>query len=65
LLRDLQARKVEKKLNKTEEQAHRAVKKKISSEWSATREIAVTDANKEINKILRRIKPPEKKSRKK
>jgi RNA polymerase-interacting CarD/CdnL/TRCF family regulator len=65
LLRDLHARRVGGKLNTTEQRAHKAIKKKISSEWSATREITVQEANKEINKILRRIKPPEKPTRKK
>ena len=64
LLRDLQARKAEGKLNTTEQRALTAIKKKITAEWSATREETVQDANKEINKILRRIKPAEKPTRK-
>lgn len=60
LLRDLQAKRADNKLNTTEQRAHANIKKKIASEWSATRDISVQDANKEINKILRKIKPPEK-----
>jgi RNA polymerase-interacting CarD/CdnL/TRCF family regulator len=63
LMRDLQGKKAGDKLNTTEQRAHANIKKKISSEWSATREISLQDANKEINKILRRIKPPEKPKR--
>ena len=65
LLRDLHAKRAAGKLNTTEQRAHTAIKKKIASEWSATREISIQEANKEINKILRRIKPPEKGSTKK
>jgi len=65
LLRDLHGKRAADKLNTTEQRAHTAIKKKIAAEWSATREISVQDANKEINKILRRIKPPEKPARKK
>ena len=65
LMRDLQGKKVEGKLNTTEQRAHANIKKKIASEWSATREISIQDANKEITKILRKIKPPEKPSRSK
>jgi RNA polymerase-interacting CarD/CdnL/TRCF family regulator len=60
LLRDLHGKRAADKLNTTEQRAHTIIKKKISAEWSATREISVQDANKEINKILRKIKPPEK-----
>ena len=65
LLRDLHGKRADGKLNTTEQRAHTAIKKKIAAEWSATREIAVQVANKEINKILRRIKPPEKGTKKK
>ena len=65
LLRDLQGKRVSDKLNTTEQRAHSTIKKKIAAEWSATREISVQDANKELNKILRRIKPPEKQAKKK
>ena len=64
LLRDLQARRVAQKLNTTEERALAIIKKKIASEWSATMEISVQDANKEISKLLRKIKGPEKPSKK-
>lgn len=64
LLRDLQGKKVANKLNTTEQRAQTTIKKKIASEWSATREIPVPDATKEINKLLRRIKAPEKGKRK-
>lgn len=63
LLRDLHGKRAGDKLNTTEQRAHTNIKKKIASEWSATREISLQDANKEINKILRRIKPPEKPKR--
>ena len=65
LLRDLHGKRVADKLNTTEQRAHAAIKKKIAAEWSATREISVQDANKEINKVLRKIQPPEKPSKKK
>lgn len=65
LLRDLHAKRADDKLNTTEQRAHSNIKKKISSEWSATREISLQEANKELNKLLRRIKPLEKKSKKK
>jgi RNA polymerase-interacting CarD/CdnL/TRCF family regulator len=60
LLRDLQGKKVADKLNTTEQRAQSTIKKKISAEWSATREIPVPEATKEINKLLRKIKAPEK-----
>lgn len=63
LMRDLHGKRAGGKLNTTEQRAHTNIKKKIASEWSATREISLQDANKEINKILRRIKPPEKPKR--
>jgi RNA polymerase-interacting CarD/CdnL/TRCF family regulator len=63
LLKDLHGKRAGDKLNTTEQRAHTNIKKKIASEWSATREISLQDANKEINKILRRIKPPEKPKR--
>jgi RNA polymerase-interacting CarD/CdnL/TRCF family regulator len=59
LLRDLHAKRAADKLNTTEERAYTNIKKKIASEWSATREITLQDANKELNKILKNIKPPE------
>jgi len=65
LLRDLHGKRAGGKLNTTEQRAHTTIKKKIAAEWSATREISVQEANKEINKILRRIKPPENESEKK
>ena len=65
LLRDLHGKRAADKLNTTEQRAHSRLKKKIAAEWAATREISTQDANKELNKILRRIKPPEKRSRKK
>jgi RNA polymerase-interacting CarD/CdnL/TRCF family regulator len=65
LLRDLHGKRVDDKLNTTEQRAHTTIKKKIASEWSATREISVQEANKEITKLLRKIKPPEKKATKK
>jgi RNA polymerase-interacting CarD/CdnL/TRCF family regulator len=61
LLRDLQAKRVSDKLNTTEQRAHRRLKKKIASEWSATREIPLQEANKKLNNILRNIEAPEKK----
>jgi RNA polymerase-interacting CarD/CdnL/TRCF family regulator len=64
LLRDLHARRAGGKLNTTEQRAHTNIKKIISAEWAATRETTPQEANKELNKILRRIKPPEKKKRK-
>jgi len=63
LMKDLHGKRAGGKLNTTEQRAHTNIKKKIASEWSATREISLQDANKEINKILRRIKPPEKPKR--
>ncbi len=65
LLRDLHGKRAGDKLNTTEERAHSTIKKKIASEWSATHEISVQEANKELNKILRKIKPPETKTTKK
>lgn len=65
LLRDLHGKRAADKLNTTEQRAHSKIKKKIASEWSATREITLQEANKEMNKILRRIKPPEKRFKKK
>ena len=65
LLRDLHGKRAGDKLNTTEQRAHTTIKKKITSEWSATREISLQDANKELNKLLRKIKPPEKKNKKK
>jgi len=59
LLRDLHGKRAADKLNTTEQRAHTTIKKKIASEWSATREISVQDANKELTKILRKIKAPE------
>lgn len=60
LLRDLHAKRAASKLNTTEQRAHTTLKKKIAAEWSATREVSLQDANKEINKILRKVTPPEK-----
>lgn len=65
LLRDLHGKRTAGKLNTTEERAYTAIKKKIAAEWSATREIPVKEANKEINKIIRRIAPPKKGAKKK
>ena len=65
LLRDLHGKRAGDKLNTTEQRAHSTIKKKIASEWSATREISVQDANKELTKVLRKIKPPEKVTTKK
>lgn len=62
LLRDLHGKRAGGKLNTTEQRAHTAIKKKIASEWSATREISVKEANKQVNKILRKIEPPQKES---
>lgn len=59
LLRDLQAKRTADKLNTTEQRAHRKLKKKIASEWSATREISMQEATKKLNKILRDIEAPE------
>jgi RNA polymerase-interacting CarD/CdnL/TRCF family regulator len=64
LLRDLHGKRAAGKLNTTEQRAHTSIKKKIAAEWSATREVAIQEANKEINKILRKIKPPEKGNKK-
>lgn len=58
LLRDLQGKRVADKLNTTEQRAHANVKKLIAAEWSATRELSVQEANKELNKILRKIEAP-------
>ena len=60
LLRDLHGKRASGKLNTTEQRAHTSIKKKIAAEWSATREITIKEANKEVNKILRKIEPPEK-----
>ncbi|MFO7944652.1 MAG: CarD family transcriptional regulator [Anaerolineales bacterium] len=57
LLRDLQGKRVRDKLNTTEQRAHRKLKKKIASEWAATKEISVREATKKLNKILRDISP--------
>ncbi|MCJ7716527.1 MAG: hypothetical protein MUO54_08410, partial [Anaerolineales bacterium] len=65
LLRDLHAKRAADKLNTTEQRAHSNIKKKIASEWSATRDISLQEANKELNKILRKIKPPETKTKNK
>lgn len=65
LLRDLHGKRAGDKLNTTEQRAHSNIKKKIASEWSATRDISLQEANKELNKILRKIKPPEMKAKKK
>lgn len=65
LLRDLHGKRAGGKLNTTEQRAHASIKKKIAAEWSATREITVKEANQEMNKLLRKIKPPEKGSSKK
>ena len=64
LLRDLHARRAGGKLNTTEQRAHANIKKNIIAEWAATREVTPQEANKELNKILRKIKPPEKRKRK-
>lgn len=65
LLRDLQGKRSGGKLNTTEDRAFTALKKKIAAEWSATREIPVKEANKEINKLVRNIEPPPKGGKKK
>jgi RNA polymerase-interacting CarD/CdnL/TRCF family regulator len=65
LLRDLQGKRAADKLNTTEQRAHTNIKKKIAAEWSATREIPLTEAKKELNKVLRKVKAPEKGSGKK
>ncbi len=65
LLRDLHGKRAGGKLNTTEQRAHTTIKKKIAAEWSATREITVKEANKEINKLLRKIEPPKKGNTKK
>ncbi|HDN04520.1 MAG TPA: hypothetical protein ENF27_01115 [Chloroflexi bacterium] len=65
LLRDLHAKRAAGKLNTTEERAHTTFKKKIAAEWSATREVSIQEANKEINKILRKVTFPEVESQKK
>jgi RNA polymerase-interacting CarD/CdnL/TRCF family regulator len=62
LLRDLHGKRAADKLNTTEQRAHSTIKKKIAAEWSATREISLQQANKELNKLLRKIKPPEEES---
>jgi RNA polymerase-interacting CarD/CdnL/TRCF family regulator len=59
LLRDLQARRVADKLNTTEQRAHRKLKKIVASEWAASEGIPLSDANKELNAILRDISGPE------
>ncbi len=59
LLRDLQAKRIKDKLNTTEQRAHRKLKKKIASEWAATKDISVREATKKLNKILRDISPEE------
>lgn len=60
LLRDLQARRVAGKLNTTEQRAHRRLKERIASEWSASSKQELKDINKELNKIIRDISSPEK-----
>ncbi len=65
LLRDLQGKRAADKLNTTEQRAHTTIKKKIAAEWSATREISLQDATKELNKLLRKIKAPEMKGKSK
>ncbi|MFO8037027.1 MAG: CarD family transcriptional regulator [Anaerolineales bacterium] len=57
LLRDLQAKRISDKLNTTEQRAHRKLKKKIASEWAATKGITVHEATKKLNSILRDISP--------
>ena len=64
LLRDLHARRAGGKLNTTEQRAHTNIKKSIIAEWAATREVSSQEANKELNKILRKIKPPDKRKKK-
>lgn len=65
LLRDLHGKRTADKLNTTEQRAHSTIKKKIAAEWSATREITLQDANKELNKMLRNIEAPKQESEKK
>ena len=65
LLRDLHGKRAADKLNTTEQRAHNTIKKKIAAEWSATREISVKDATKELNKILRNIEAPTEEPKKK
>lgn len=65
LLRDLHGKRTADKLNTTEQRAHSTIKKKIAAEWSATREISLQDANKELNKLLRNIEAPEEDANKK
>ena len=65
LLRDLHGKRAGGKLNTTEQRAHTSIKKKIAAEWSATREISVKEANKEVNKILRNIEAPQEETNKK
>jgi len=65
LLRDLHGKRAAGKLNTTEQRAHTSIKKKIAAEWSATKEISVKQANKEVNNILRKIKAPDEESTKK
>ncbi|MBS1250245.1 MAG: hypothetical protein MAG431_01836 [Chloroflexi bacterium] len=60
LLRDLQARRVADKLNTTEQRAHRRLKKRIASEWSASSGKSLSEINKELNKIILSITSPEK-----
>ena len=65
LLRDLHGRRSAETLNTTEQRTHNTIKKKVIAEWSATREISIQDANKDLNKLLRKIKAPESKAKKK
>jgi len=65
LLRDLHGKRTADKLNTTEQRAYTTIKKKITAEWSATREITVSEANKELNKLLRKIEPPDEGNKKK
>jgi RNA polymerase-interacting CarD/CdnL/TRCF family regulator len=65
LLRDLHGKRAADKLNTTEQRAHTTIKKKITAEWAATREISIQEANKELNKLLRNIEPTEKGTKKK
>ena len=65
LLRDLHGKRAGGKLNTTEQRAYTSIKKKIAAEWSATREISVKEANKEVNKILRNIEAPQEETSKK
>jgi RNA polymerase-interacting CarD/CdnL/TRCF family regulator len=64
LLRDLHGKRAADKLNTTEQRALSTIKKKIAAEWSATREISIQDANKELNKLLRKIEAPETEAKK-